>query len=104
MRIVVIAAALFSLAACTQAARDDVAREAAKEAVRPVLQERFPNQPVDVPVNCIIDNATAGEIISLAADSVTGPTASTAQTVAVIAARPKTITCLATQGLPAFIR
>ena len=92
------------LSACTEAARDDVAREAAKSAVRPVIADRFPGVPLEPSVDCIIDNATSREILSLAADAVTGPTASTVEIVSRIASRPETITCLATEGLPAFLK
>ena len=92
------------LSACTEAACDDVAREAAKSAVRPVIADRFPGVPLEPSVDCIIDNATSREILSLAADAVTGPTASTVEIVSRIASRPETITCLATEGLPAFLK
>ena len=92
------------LSACTEAARDDVARDAAKSAVRPVIADRFPGVPLEPSVDCIIDNATSREILSLAADAVTGPTASTVEIVSRIASRPETITCLATEGLPAFLK
>ena len=107
MRRVLKAAALGAvllIAACTEAARDEVARDAAKSAVRPVIAERFPGVPLEPSVDCIIDNATSREILTLAADAVTGPTASTVEIVTRITSRPETITCLATQGLPAFLK
>ena len=103
-RLAACSATAVTVAACTQEGRDAVARDAARNAVRPVLADRFPGVPLEPSVDCIIDNATAGEILQLAADAVTGPTPQTAETVLDIAARPETITCLATEGLPAFLQ
>ena len=90
-------------AACTPQQQDEIARDAAKNAVRPVLEDRLPGVPVEPATNCVIDNATAGEILSLAADAVTGPTANTVEIVSDILARPETLTCLATEGLPPLL-
>ena len=90
-------------AACTPEAQDELARDAARNAVRPVLQERLPGVPVEPATDCVIDNATAREILALAADAVTGPTASTVEIVGNILARPETLTCLATEGLPPLL-
>lgn len=92
------------IAGCTSEAADTVARSSAKAAVRPVLQERFPGVPLEPSVDCIIDNASASEILTLAADGVTGPTASTSELVLRIASRPDTLVCLASQGLPPLLR
>jgi len=96
--------AVLVLAACTPQARDDVTREAARRVVRPVVAEQFPGVPVEPSVDCIIANAGSTELLSLAADVVTGPTASSAQIVTTIASRPEALRCLATQGLPALLR
>ena len=93
-----------ALSACTQATRDQVTRDAAKTAIRPVVAQQFPGVPLDPAIDCIIDNAQSRELLSLAADSVTGATASTTQIVANIASRPETLRCLATDGLSAFLR
>ena len=68
-----------------------------------VVQTRFPGVNAAPYTDCIIDNATAQEIFALAADSVTGPTASTAEIVSRIVSRPETIQCLATEGLPVLL-
>jgi len=91
------------LAACTPAQQDDLSRDAAKRAVRPVLAERFPGIPLEPATDCIIDNATSRELLSLAADAVTGPTANTVEIVGDIASRPETIRCLAEEGLPILL-
>ena len=46
------------LMACTPQMQDEIARDAAKNAVRPVLQERLPGVPVEPASDCVIDNAT----------------------------------------------
>ena len=84
-----------AIAACTVQQQDEIARNAAKQATKPVLAEQFPGVPLEQSVDCVIDNATADEILTLAADAVTGPTASTAEMVAGIAVRPGTIECFA---------
>ena len=91
------------LLACTPAQQDELTRDAAKRAVRPVLEERLPGVPVEPATDCIIDNASSRELLALAADAVTGPTANTVEIVSDIATRPETIRCLATEGLPALL-
>ncbi|WP_255509372.1 hypothetical protein [Oceaniovalibus sp. ACAM 378] len=95
---------LLALAACTPASRDDLTRAAAKTAIRPILADKLPGVPVEPAIDCVIDNANSNELLSLAADSVTGPTASTRQIVTTIVSRTGTIQCLATRGLPALLR
>lgn len=92
-----------TLAACTPEMQDELARDAAKNAVRPVLQDRLPGVPVEPATDCVIDNATAKEILALAADAVTGPTANTVEIVSDILVRPDTLTCLASEGLPPLL-
>lgn len=90
-------------AACTPQMQDEITRDAARTAVRPVLEQRFPGVPLEPATDCIIDNATSRELLSLAADAVTGPTANTVEVVTDIASRPDTIRCLATEGLPVLL-
>ncbi len=91
------------LLACTPAQQDELTRDAAKRAVRPVLEERLPGVPLEPATDCIIDNASSRELLSLAADAVTGPTANTVEIVSDIATRPETVRCLATEGLPVLL-
>jgi hypothetical protein len=102
-RLLTLCAAVLALAACTPEARDDVTRDAARQAIRPVIADKFPGVLLEPAVDCVIDNARSTELLSLAADAITGPTASTVEIVGSIASRPETLTCLATQGLPAFL-
>ena len=92
------------LSACAGETQDALARNAAKSTVNRVLLERYPGLPVGPAIDCAIDNATAQEIYALAADSVTGPTASTVQITGTILQRPGTIQCLAREGLPAILQ
>ena len=92
-----------ALAACTPAQQDELTRDAARTAIRPVLEENFPGIPLEPATDCVIDNASSRELLSLAADAVTGPTASTVEIVGRIVARPETITCLAEEGLSGLL-
>lgn len=94
---------IVALAGCSSEFQDELARDAAKSAVRPVLQDRLPGVPVEPATDCVIDNASSSEILSLAADAVTGPTASTVEIVSDILVRPDTLSCLATEGLPSLL-
>ncbi|MEQ9015951.1 MAG: hypothetical protein RLO38_16475 [Roseovarius confluentis] len=91
------------LAACTPQMQDELTRDAARTAVRPVLEQRFPGVPLEPASDCVIDNATSPELLSLASDAVTGPTANTAEIVSDIVSRPATIECLAREGLPVLL-
>ena len=91
------------LIACTPAQQDKLTRDAARTAIRPVLEQNFPGIPLEPATDCIIDNATSGELLSLAADAVTGPTANTVEIVSDIVSRPKTLTCLAETGIPTLL-
>ena len=83
------------LAACAPTTQDELTRAAARAAIKPVLAERFPGVPLDGAVDCAIASATGQEIVVLAADAVTGPTASTVEIVTRILTRPEAQTCLA---------
>ena len=92
------------LAACNAQTQDEIARAAARSATSKVLAERLPGVPLQPAVDCVIDNASAQQIYALAADSVAGPTESTVEIVTGILRQPETLTCLASQGLPALLR
>ena len=94
-----------ALAACAAPLADQVAREAARAAVNPVLAARFPGVPLEPATNCVIDNASAGEIITLArAGQAGGIGAEATQVVVDVVSRPETIQCLATDGLPVLLQ
>ena len=91
------------LAGCSEQSQDDLARSAAKRSVHPVLADKFPGVPLEPSVDCVIDNANRKELLSLAADAVTGPNANTAEIVNNIVSRPATLKCLVANGLPALL-
>ena len=87
------------LLACTPSEIvDDVARRSAKSVVHPIVQDHFPGRHSEAITNCVIDNSTASEILSLARDAGTGPDAETVNTVLTIVRRPDTIRCVTRQG------
>ncbi|UWQ18011.1 hypothetical protein [Jannaschia sp. M317] len=91
------------LAACNSGIGTDLTREAARATVRPVLADRFPGVPLEPATDCIIDNATGEEIITLAGAAATRNDQTAARVVGDIARRPATIQCIATQGLPVLL-
>ena len=98
-RVVALAVGLGLLAGCTAETQDAVARESAKSVVNSILASRFPGVPTAPVTDCVIDNATAGEILTLGSAALTGVTASTQSTVTTILQRPGTINCIATTGI-----
>lgn len=94
---------ILSLAACTPGMQEELTRDAARTAVRPVLERNFPGVPLEPATDCVIDNASQSELLALAADAVTGPTANTAEIVSDVVSRPATLQCLAREGLPALL-
>jgi len=99
----VLIAAPVALTACA-GVQNELARDAAKRSVNPVLADRFPGVPLEPASNCVIDNASAGEITGLAL-AAAQPTVSeeTSALVVDIPTRPETIRCLATDGLAPFL-
>jgi len=92
-----------SLAACSSVSQDQVAREAARATLTPMVEARFPGVPVAPAVDCVIDNANGQEILTLASASVTGVTAETTQVAAEVLSRPETVNCVANEGLNLLI-
>jgi outer membrane lipoprotein SlyB len=93
------AAAILSGCAAANDAADAVARDRAKTVINGVVEERFPGVDVRPMTDCIIDAASAGEIIEIAGASVTGVTQSTVEQVVEIAARPDAVNCIADNSL-----
>lgn len=92
--------AMIALAACTPATKNDLAREAAKRTITPIIAAQFPGLDTEDAVNCAIDNASSREILTLAGGTVTGDTVGTTSLVAELMARPGTITCIAEKRAP----
>ena len=91
------------LAACNTPLADAVARDAAKRTVDPIIAARFPGVPLRPATDCIIDNTSAGEILQLASAAGTGANDIATRLVLDVAARPETIQCIATTGLPVLL-
>ncbi|WP_294613876.1 succinate dehydrogenase [Roseovarius sp.] len=101
MRLALASVALVAVTACDVAneAADTVARDRAKGVVSGVVENRFPGVNAAPVTDCIIDAASAREIISIAGASVTGVTQSTVEQVVEIASRPDAVTCIAQNSL-----
>jgi len=93
------AAAILGGCAAANDAADAVARDRAKTVVNGVVEERFSGLDARPVTDCIIDAASAGEIIEIAGASVTGVTESTVEQVVEIAARPEAVNCIADNSL-----
>ncbi|WP_299845724.1 succinate dehydrogenase [uncultured Roseovarius sp.] len=89
------------LTACTAVneAADVVARDRAKSVVNGIVANRFPGVNAAPITDCIIDAASAGEIISIASASATGVTESTVNKVVEIAQRPEAVNCIAENSI-----
>ena len=91
---------LVAIAGCDVAndVADQAARAAAKEAVNEVVAQKFPGVNAAPVTDCVIDNASAGEIVSIARDSTLGNDESAAALVLKILERPATIRCIASNS------
>jgi hypothetical protein len=98
--VLVLMAALASLAACNTAVTEDVARAAAKSVVSPIVAETVPGPTGVALSDCIIENASTDELLTLAGAATTGVNPQIYTLVSTILGRPETITC-ATSALAA---
>ena len=96
-----VVAAVMGLSACLDGATsvDDVARAGAKQVVNGIVQARFPGVDATVATDCIIDNATASEIITIGQAALVGTTSQTTSLVLEIAQRRETVACIAEDTL-----
>ena len=94
-------AGLLALTACAAAndAADAVARDRAKSVVNGIVEQRFPGMNAAPVTDCIIDAASAGEIIQIAGASVSGVTAETVSQVLEIAQRREAVECIAENSI-----
>ena len=93
------ASALLAGCAVANDAADAVARDSAKTVVDGIVAQKFPGVNAAPVTDCIIDAATAAEIIRIAGASVTGVTQSTVEEVLKIARRPEAVACIADNSL-----
>lgn len=93
---------LLALAACTPGNDPAtlVARSAAKSVVLPVVGQRLPGPQAQAVTTCVIDNANAGELQTLAKDVGTRAGTRTINIIATVLQRPATIDCVLGAGIP----
>lgn len=95
---------VLALSACDTPIGTEVARSTARSVVNDVVETRFPGVPVTPVTDCIIDNATGSEIISIASDAVAGrPSPKTVNLVIDIARRPDTVRCFIESAGPQIL-
>jgi predicted ThiF/HesA family dinucleotide-utilizing enzyme len=76
-----------------------IARDAAKGVVNTVVQTRFPGVNAAPFTDCIIDNASGSEIVTIAEAAVLGVTPRTTNLIVDIAGRPDTVRCAVNNSL-----
>jgi hypothetical protein len=88
--------AALALSGCVvaDAAVQETTRSVARGVVNGIVAERFPGVNAAPYTDCIIDNATTGEILTVASASRTGVTEDTVRLVLDVAVRPETVRCL----------
>jgi hypothetical protein len=102
-RALMFAAALMLSGCADDGLADRIARDQAREAINPVLANRFPGVPLEPATNCIINEASASEIFQLAKAGTVGLSPEDTQLVVDIATRPDTIKCLLESGITPFL-
>lgn len=83
---------------------EEVARDKARDVVDPIVAKQFPGVPVKPITDCVIDNASLQEILTLSAAAGTGNNAKAAEVVVDIVRRPDTVKCIAVKGLPSLLQ
>ncbi|MDT0681745.1 hypothetical protein RM543_03530 [Roseicyclus sp. F158] len=93
--------AILTLPGCAAVVADQVARTAARQVVNNVVAERFPGATVQPVTDCIINNASARQIVTVAADAGRAqPSPRSIQVVTDVLQEPGTLNCLSTRALP----
>jgi hypothetical protein len=82
---------------------DQIARDQARNAINPVLAKQFPGVPLEPATNCVINEASASEILRLAKAGTIGLSPSDTELVVEIATRPDTLKCLLNSGITPFL-
>ena len=97
-----LASALILMTASCDTAQEAVTkgtRDTAKTVVNQVVETRFPGVNAAPITDCIIDNASVSEILTIAKASVIGIQQDTVDTVVEISQRPETASCIAKNSL-----
>lgn len=90
-----------TLVACSPSeVADKVGRRAAETVVLPVVSESMPAGPASTVARCVVENASAAEIQSLARDVGVSAGTTTRATILGIATRPETAACVRAAGGP----
>lgn len=93
---------VLALAACSPAdVADKVGRRAAETVILPVVSESMPAGPASTVTRCVVANASAAEVQSLARDVGVSAGTVTRATILAIATRPETAACVQADGGPA---
>ena len=95
---------LLLLAGCNSAVGTELTRETARAVVTPIVQARFPGVPVAPATDCIIDNASGEELVTLATSAATRDDRAAVQVVGQVAQRPETLRCLGRDALPVILQ
>lgn len=97
-----LASALILITASCDSAQEAVTkgtRDTAKTVVNQVVETKFPGLNAAPITDCVIDNASVSEILTIAKASVVGIQPDTVDTVVSISQRPETAACIAKNGL-----
>lgn len=100
MRAALALVAVLSLAAC--AAGETAVRDQAKGVVNTVVAKKLPGVNAAPVTDCVIDNASMGEVLTIAKGAKLGITDETVKTVMTVFQRPATTQCIANNGLKLF--
>ena len=105
MRLLGIIAATVLLSGCLapEAAVEQTARSAAKGVINTVMAQKLPGVNTAPYVDCIVDQASTEDLITIAKAAVTGIDNSTVSIVTTIASQPETISCMAQNELGALL-
>ena len=104
MRQILVIAAFVAVSGCMAAEQiaEDTMRQEAKYVINGQVAQRFPGVNAAPVTDCIVDAASAQEIVSIGASALTGVAASTTELVLAIAQRPDTVACIASNGTGLF--
>lgn len=94
-----------TLSACLplQDAADQIAREQARTYVNTEIQGRFPGVNAEPITDCVINNASAQEIVAIAGGVALGDTQTASATVNTVLQRPETIRCTTSGAIGGLI-
>ncbi|QBX99638.1 succinate dehydrogenase [Rhodophyticola sp. CCM32] len=100
-RTIFISLLVLTLTACNlaQDTANTIARDQARGVINGIVAERFPGINAAPVTDCVVDNASAQEILTVARAALVGVTDQTVTTVTGILQRPDTVRCIAENAL-----